>query len=621
MNAKPMAKAILIANSIAVSIVIAIGFAASAARGAVEIVPLVRSADLGPGGDGTYGSYLDYGPPCINDDGQVAFSADLGSNAGGTAADELMVRVEADGAVTILAREGSAIPDGTGFYDNLKYVVRRYVMNNDGRVAFVSEMTGTPGGTTDNQAIWSSDGPGTEVEHVRIGDPAPGTAATFSGFFAPTINNMSPVGIAFYAYAGGFGAHPGHIFTNRAGTSTLIAKVTDPVPGDGGTLYQFDENEPVSIEPDDVNVAFRSQLTGTPYASEDDAAIYKASGGALTQIMRGRQPVPGGGVNYDEPYYPTMNVAGKIAFRAVLRPTSSGDVIVIASGAVVADRVVMTNDLHPDGISQFASLYNPALSAGNVAAFRANLKNTPLGGLDDEGIYRGDGTLLIEVAREGQAVPEGGGEFAFFGSTVAINTQGQVLFTARLRGTPYGTADNDGLYLWDELTGITKLVRTRDTVPGSGTGKVTDILALSACDYNGFRSLNDASEAVAILNTEWVAGLGEKDGVYLFRVTDTSDVGDGATQTRLLLSPNPWLDGALSIRFAEGGVAPSGIEIFDISGRRLRRLESQSGYVEWDGFDRSGRLIPSGTYFVRTVRAADAGGARIGEARLVRLIR
>lgn len=591
----------------------ALSMPASVARPAVEIVPLVQLGDPGPGGDGTYGSYLDYGPPCLNDAGQVAFSADLGGNAGGAATDELMLRVEPDGARTVLAREGSAIPDGTGFYDNLKVANRRYVMNNDGRVAFVSEMTGTPGGTSDNQAIWSSDGPGTETEHVRIGDSAPGTASTFVGLFPPTINQTSPVAIAFYAYVGSFAAHPGHIYTNRSGASLLIAKITDAVPGDPGTLHQFDESQPVSIEPDAGNVAFRAQLTGTPWASEDDSAIYFGAGGGLTQVARGRQTVPGGGSKYDELYYPTVNVMGNAAFRATLRPTSDGEAIVIAGASISAQLVVKTNDLHPDGISQFSGLYNPALSAGNVTAFRATLKNTPLGGLDDEGVYRGDGLLLIEVAREGDTVPEGGGEFAAFGSTVAINTQGQVLFSATLRNTPFGAGDNSALYLWDEFAGLTKLVRERDTIPSS-PGTVSSILALSAGDYGGFHSLNDASEAVAILDLE---GTGARDGVYLFRVDGTSSVGDPVPPgpTRVLLAPNPWNEGPLSITLDLASKSPSGprssVEIIDAQGRRVRRLDAPSTHLVWDGRDAEGRSVCAGTYFLRWTAVGRAASAAV----------
>jgi hypothetical protein len=526
-----------------------------------------------------------------------------------------LVRGKPGGTRVILAREGSFIPGGTGRYDNLDTPNRRYVLNNEGRAAFVCEMTDTPGGSTDSQAIFSTDGPGTETQHVRIGEVAPGLGGTFTGLVAPTINNMSPVMVAFYAWATGSGAHPGTIYTNRSGTSTLIAKITDVVPGDPGTLWQFDESEPVSIESDDNWVAFRAQLTGTSFASEDDAAVYKGRGTGLVEVARGRDDVPGSGAKLDEPYYPVLNVMGNVGFRSVLRPTSSGDVIEIAGGGLYPEVVAISNQLHPDGISKFDHPGNPALSAGNVSAFRSTLKETPGGGLDDEGIYRGDGTVLIEVAREGQTVPEGGGEFASFGSTVAINVNAQVLFLANLRNTPYGTADNKGLYLWDEVDGITKLVRTRDTVPSS-PGVVWNILALSDGDFGGFRSLNDAGEAVAILDMD---GFFAKDGVYLFRTAGTTDVAPQVTFAPLRLSagPNPWVSGSLSVRIAaaEGTTSATGvgspIDVFSSSGRIVRRLHTITGSAVWDGLDEGGHAVAAGLYFLRMGASASERSTRV----------
>jgi hypothetical protein len=586
---------------------------ATAATATVEIIPLAQFGDPSPDGNGAFGSFLDFGPPCINDSSMVLFSATLSGSTGGGAADEILVRAKPGGTRVILARENAWIPGGTGRYDNLKTPNRRYVLNNEGRAAFLCELTETPGGTTDNQAIFSTDGPGTETRHVRLGDPAPGTLSTFAGLVAPTINNEMPVIVAFYAWAGGAGAHPGTIFTNRAGTSTLIAKISEVVPGAPGTLWQFDESEPPSIEPDGDWVAFRAQLTGTPFASEDDAAVYKGHGSGLVEVARGRDPVPGGGVNIDEPYYPILNIMGNVCFRTVLRPTSSGDAIEIAGGDLDPDLVVISSRAHPDGISQFDHFDSPALSAGNLAAFRATLKNTPGGGLDDEGIYRGDGTVLVEVAREGQTVPEGGGQFASFGHTVAINVNAQVLFSATLRNTPFGTADNKGLYLWDEVDGITKLIRTRDTVPSSG-GVVHDILALSDLDFGGFRSLNDAGEAVAILDMD---GFFSLDGVYLLRTAGTTGVASGdPSSIRLAASPNPWSGGALSVRWTAPDGARSPIDVFDAAGRFVRRLSCESGVTAWDGSDETGREVAPGVYFLRAI--ADR---RPMTAQIVRLVR
>jgi hypothetical protein len=63
--------------------------------------------------------------------------------------------------------------------------------------------------------------------------------------------------------------------------------------------------------------------------------------------------------------------------------------------------------------------------------------------------------------------------------------------------------------------------------------------------------------------------------------------------------PNPWRQGS------ENGVtllgAPSGstVDVLDITGQRLRRLEAGEGPLEWDSLDESGKEVPSGMYILR----------------------
>jgi hypothetical protein len=71
---------------------------------------------------------------------------------------------------------------------------------------------------------------------------------------------------------------------------------------------------------------------------------------------------------------------------------------------------------------------------------------------------------------------------------------------------------------------------------------------------------------------------------------------------RFFAAPNPFQENAvLSWRLAAPGVAR--IEIFDLSGRRVRRLEEQTAGVEgrttWDGRDDLGRPVPAAVYVAR----------------------
>ncbi|HET9941059.1 MAG TPA: FlgD immunoglobulin-like domain containing protein, partial [Candidatus Eisenbacteria bacterium] len=91
----------------------------------------------------------------------------------------------------------------------------------------------------------------------------------------------------------------------------------------------------------------------------------------------------------------------------------------------------------------------------------------------------------------------------------------------------------------------------------------------------------------------------------------------------LTVSPNPapgrvrinvrggWGD---DLAFSSSGYGPAvgrfAIEVFDVAGRRVRRLEGDGGAatsisIEWDGRDASGRPVASGRYWLRPVARGD----------------
>jgi hypothetical protein len=78
--------------------------------------------------------------------------------------------------------------------------------------------------------------------------------------------------------------------------------------------------------------------------------------------------------------------------------------------------------------------------------------------------------------------------------------------------------------------------------------------------------------------------------------------------------PNPATTTALGLLLRLTGDAEGYQgEIFDLSGRRLRRFSAAAnGLAIWDGRDDDGRLVRPGLYFVR----AEAGG-RSAVARVV----
>jgi hypothetical protein len=100
----------------------------------------------------------------------------------------------------------------------------------------------------------------------------------------------------------------------------------------------------------------------------------------------------------------------------------------------------------------------------------------------------------------------------------------------------------------------------------------------------------------------------------------TSGVGDDAplAAANPVAVPNPFR-GATSVRFAAARAGHCRLEIFDLAGRLVRRLECEAAgaglrTVAWDGADARGRPVSSGAYICRVT-----DGAQVRTGTLVKL--
>lgn len=84
---------------------------------------------------------------------------------------------------------------------------------------------------------------------------------------------------------------------------------------------------------------------------------------------------------------------------------------------------------------------------------------------------------------------------------------------------------------------------------------------------------------------------------------------------QVLAVPNPSSGGVL-IRCRSPLRTPSTIELFDVSGRVVRRLHdgvvgAREAEVSWDGRDDAGRDLPAGLYLVRVTTPVGATNGRV----------
>lgn len=262
-------------------------------------------------------------------------------------------------------------------------------------------------------------------------DAVPGSGVYWS-FGTPALNASGQV--AFQAYIDGF-AHQG-LFLETAGAVVKIARDGEAAPGGTELFTQF--NMP-SLD--------ASGWVGF-FAFIDNGAhqgMFLGNGGAPVLAARDGWAAPdgsnfigfGGGVT---------GTNGRVAFGAYLNDGTSGLFQATTGGGV--SQVVGSGQSAPGG-STFAYFNTLALNAAGNVSFNAALNDATAG------IFRsGDG--LVSIARGGDAAPGGGTFTSSFGSQTAINASGQVAFAGVIDGSHVGLFRGDG-------SSLTKIARDGDT--------------------------------------------------------------------------------------------------------------------------------------------------------------
>ncbi len=396
-----------------------------------------RNGDPAPGG-GTFRNFpQNIG---VNDQGQLAFVGRTAESPDDEFGDTEGYYLSGESGITVLVREGDGVPGGGKIFKlcipgALDCSYRYGGPDESGQITFAAALEDTPGGDSDNRALFIADSSGI-TQLVRKGDPVPGGNGVFADFFDPAGPNDSGQ-VAFIGRisgsSGGENDNEGIYLANESGVVEL-AREGNPVPGGNGTFGDFVFLTGLN---NSGQAAFNAILDGTSGGESDNEAIYLASEAGITELARNGEPVPGGGGGMiDSSLSPTNpNEGGEVAFFASIRngdedvPIDTGIFLAGPSGTV---KLIRTGDPGPGGIGKFSGFTLGRLNDSGQVIFRSRLFQ---GNKSAQGLYRvgpessvtalaqafqpapPDGSLLFRTIEDGFQGPNDSG-LAFFRATL-----------------------------------------------------------------------------------------------------------------------------------------------------------------------------------------------------------
>jgi hypothetical protein len=380
--------------------VLVIGGASIAdAQSSFGIMPVALVGDRTPIG-GTFARFEDR--PNLNEAGDLIFSAEV---EGGNAPRGLFFFSK--GAITKAVAAGDPTPIGGTFES---FEVGRPWGAKSGAAAFNAAVTG---GSAPRGVFLFSKGTVTKV--IAEGEPAP-PGGKFGGVGAerPSVNDAGVV--AFKTHVNG-GPVTAAIFLFSRGTLTKIVAEGDPAPIGGKVGRQY--GRPIINAAGDV--AFAASLVGGPASN----AIFLASKGKLTSLVRVGDPAPGtGGARFQTFKDVSLGDRGDVSFRAYLEggPTVEGFFLASRAGIV---KLAASGDVMPDGTVWDVASGRPAPNKHGAVVFQGKLK-------EGAGIYLMDGGKIMKVVAEGDPTPAGG---VFASLTKGfLSDAGAVAFRAGITG-------------------------------------------------------------------------------------------------------------------------------------------------------------------------------------------
>jgi hypothetical protein len=460
--------------------------------------------------------YVASPPALIDNAGEVVFNGALHDpNQVSSSYDLSTVEfAAADGTIRQIARQGTAVPSGSGFFRSVSF----RDMNAQGVVAYDGEVVATPTGQGGNFTLYRSDGVGADTLLHAMGTPAPNGNGTFIN--THSLTHLNSFGQATFLSAlgntaGGANDNRG-IYLARPGFGPVeIVRTGQIAPGGGaqfhglGTSFAFNDSGQSAFVAQMSDVALpNNNLPSRLYSTE--------SNGAFLEVAREGNVTPDGTATFASPMGAVaMNATGHIVFYSHIGAGgSSSDAIFVTSAAGVPSELIRTGGLISDPVAgaTLAFFNEPQIDNVGRIAFRAQVNvgapYTPVICRADPGGSGAGGYRVSEVARARQALPDGNGTFLDFIASPKISpNRGLVLFGASIANATPGIASEPSGYFLTDGTDTVIVARTDQLLDGLPVFSVNQAYGSSVP-----ASLNDSGQVV------FYATVRQKDGYQVSKL-------------------------------------------------------------------------------------------------------
>ncbi len=496
---------------------------------------LVLSGNVIPTTEG--GAFSSFTAPAISHGGLAIFNARLtdtpaDADSGIFHKSVIIPGVPASNAVDTVAREGQTAPPASGNppqYADLFVNSASYISRFDQEVVFNANLSDT--GVQTNSGLYARlPASATANLLVREDDLVPDGNGRFGQFNALSLFGVSDTGVVgfFSALRDTNNSDDDDTGIYRVSAITDVTQVIREGQAlDGGIVDQVYSPEMGGTG----GIVFGVDLTNT-ITNNDGGRIVKSAPGSPIVVARQGETTPNGDGEYVNFFELLINGSNDVAFVATLSGTDTNgtgnsthdDTGVFAQIGGTLVELVREGDVAPDGNGEFDNFFSPFAAdvsirqnnAGAVA-FAGVLRETTGPGDDDAGIFIADSDGVVQVARQGDPVPEGGGTFVSF-SDPAINDHGQVAFVAKVdtgevidEGEGPVPVIETALYLGDE----DELVLMARQGQPLGGGQLRDIHFETTDARSGFNN-----HGTAVILADLINGL---SGRGIFAVTP--DIG------------------------------------------------------------------------------------------------